>query len=94
MIAPVKLQRAQLGNTCPAQCWTMRIPLPDSDYVNLTHEHESSVQPMIAITLAEILQRSLGSRIPQFHTGIALPQNGSAFKTNGDVPKSTAASAG
>jgi len=90
-----QLYEAELGETKPEKCWTMRIPLSDSDYVNLTHERESSVQPMIAITsLAEILQRSLGSRTQQFHTGMALPKNGSAFKTNGGVPKSTAASAG
>jgi hypothetical protein len=87
-----RLFEAQLGDTCPAQSWTMRIPLSDSDYVNLTHERESSVQPMIAITsLAEILQRSLGSRIGQFQ--MAAAYKGPQVETNGSPSRAMTASA-
>jgi len=92
-----QLYEAHLGDTSLEKCWTMRIPLSDSDYVNLTHEREASVQPMIAVTsLAEILQRSLGSRIQHFRNCIGLPQNGSAFATDSDhsQPRAAVAAAG
>jgi UDP-GlcNAc:undecaprenyl-phosphate GlcNAc-1-phosphate transferase len=73
----------RLKDTSPGRCWEMRIALADSEYLNLTHERESSVQTMIAITsFAEILQRCLGARLHQFHTTLAFPQNGSRFKTD------------
>ncbi len=87
------LYEAQLRETSPEKCWTMRIPLSDSEYVNLTHQRESSVRTMMGITsLAEILQRSLASRIQQFHPEINLLKNGSDFTSQTEGSKSLAAS--
>jgi UDP-GlcNAc:undecaprenyl-phosphate GlcNAc-1-phosphate transferase len=71
----------QLKDTGPEKSWTMRISLSDSEYVNLTHERESSVQTMLAITsLADILQRCLGEQVHQFHPRVEFPLNGSKSK--------------
>ncbi len=84
---------AQLGDTVPQKSWTMRIPLSDSEYVNLTHQRESSVRTMMGITsLAEILQRSLASRLAQFRPETAIAQNGSGLKLDPEPSKSLAAS--
>lgn len=84
---------AQLSDATPQKCWTMHIPLSDSEYVNLTHERESTKRTMIAITsFAEIVQRSLASRIQQFQSGIDISENGFGHELSEDS-KSFATSA-
>jgi UDP-GlcNAc:undecaprenyl-phosphate/decaprenyl-phosphate GlcNAc-1-phosphate transferase len=85
------LYETQLKDTSAGKSWTIRISLSDSEYVNLTHERESSVQTMLAITsLAEILQRALGGRAAQSHTSVEFPLNGSDFKPHPEAAISLA----
>jgi UDP-GlcNAc:undecaprenyl-phosphate GlcNAc-1-phosphate transferase len=60
---------AQLSEANPGECWTMSIPLSDTEFVDLVHRRESSVRTMIATTsLADILERLLRPRIQQTQT--------------------------
>jgi UDP-GlcNAc:undecaprenyl-phosphate GlcNAc-1-phosphate transferase len=57
----------RLDDTTPGRSCTMRIPLSDSEHVNLTRDSEVSVRHMVAmISLVHVLQRVLGSRVQQF----------------------------
>jgi UDP-GlcNAc:undecaprenyl-phosphate GlcNAc-1-phosphate transferase len=41
-------------------CWTLRIPLSDREYLNLSYERKSSGEPVLLVTtLAEVLQSNL-----------------------------------
>jgi hypothetical protein len=56
----------RLDDTPPGRSCTMRIPLSDSEHVNLTRHSEVSVRHMVAmISLVHVLQRVLGSRVQQ-----------------------------
>lgn len=84
----------QLVNTTTDRCWTIHVPLSDSEYVNLTHQQESTKHSPIAITsIAEVLQRSLGPHIKEFQTNRAASQSSFGYEPHSEASSSVAASA-
>jgi UDP-GlcNAc:undecaprenyl-phosphate GlcNAc-1-phosphate transferase len=87
-----KQYKVQLSETLPEKCWTMHIPLSDSEFVDLTHQRDFTKNPVVAITtLAEILQRSLGSRLQQFQAGLDDTDNFLYGRRQPEGPRSMAA---
>lgn len=85
---------ASLSDTTADKCWTMHVPLSDSEYVDLTHQREPAKHSPIAVTsIAEILQRTLGSRIQEFQTTLETPQNGLQYELHPEGSGSMAVSA-
>ena len=86
---------AELRPAARNRCWTMHIPLSNSEYIDLTHPRDSSKHLNIALSsVAEILQRSLGSRVQQFQPICEVATNGFAEEAAAECVKSLAASAG
>ena len=60
-----RIYKAVLATVSPTECWSVRVPLNDLDYVNLFHELKASVDaPVLATPLAEVLHRTLAKRAP------------------------------
>lgn len=50
----------------PGPCavsWTMRVPLADSDWVNIGEGFDSAVEPSVIAPLANLLHRAIGARL-------------------------------
>jgi UDP-GlcNAc:undecaprenyl-phosphate/decaprenyl-phosphate GlcNAc-1-phosphate transferase len=89
-----RLYNARFRDTTRDRSWTIHIPLSNSEYVELTHQRESSKPLNIALSsVAEILQRSLASRVDQFRPIREVPSNGFGHEASADCAKSLAASA-
>jgi UDP-GlcNAc:undecaprenyl-phosphate GlcNAc-1-phosphate transferase len=66
----------QLRDATPERPWTMHIPLSDSEFVNFSHQRESCKHLNLALSsIAEILQRSVGSRIQEFQPAAEISHN-------------------
>jgi hypothetical protein len=84
-----RLYDAQFRDTTGDRCWSMHIPLSNSEYVDLTHQRESCKHLNIALSsIAEILQRSLGSRVQQCQTALELQKNGLRYEPQPEPVKS------
>jgi UDP-GlcNAc:undecaprenyl-phosphate GlcNAc-1-phosphate transferase len=53
----------RLGTVNPRDCWTLDVPLSDSEFVRIGHSTVSDVQPMVAGSFAALLHRSLGAKL-------------------------------
>lgn len=47
----------------PGNCWTVRIPLSSSDYVNVTREFGEEAQRTIVAPFADVLRNTLGAKL-------------------------------
>lgn len=89
-----RLYNARYRETTHDRSWTMHIPLSSSEYVDLTHQRGSSRHLNIALSsVAEILQRSLASRVDQFHPVREVASYGFEHDVSAECAKSFAASA-
>jgi len=54
-----------------SSCWMLRIPLSQTDYVNIGHEFGSGVEPMLLAGFAAVLRRVLEPKLPLLHDVLA-----------------------
>jgi len=49
-------------------CWTLRIPLSDTEFVEFAHDAATALNPVAMAPLADLLQRVLVPRLPSFQS--------------------------
>jgi UDP-GlcNAc:undecaprenyl-phosphate/decaprenyl-phosphate GlcNAc-1-phosphate transferase len=54
--------------------WRVEIPLPGSDYIHLTRECDNSAHQNTVASFADVLRRTLESKLPKFRTSIETPR--------------------
>ncbi len=52
------------------ECWTVHIPLSETEFVKLGHGFENAVPPMVVGPFAEVLRRVLEPKLPGFAAGV------------------------
>ncbi|HVX65313.1 MAG TPA: MraY family glycosyltransferase [Bryobacteraceae bacterium] len=54
----------------PSGCWMLRVPLSDTDYVNVGNDFGALVEPMFLARFASVLRTALEPRLPLFGGGL------------------------
>lgn len=59
-----RVYQERLGTADPRDCWTLDVPLSASEFVRVAHVIATDLQPMVAGSLAALLHRALGAKLP------------------------------
>jgi UDP-GlcNAc:undecaprenyl-phosphate GlcNAc-1-phosphate transferase len=63
-------QKYESGNDAATECfWNIRIPISESDYVALTRPFDTPVQTAVVAPFADVIRKTLESKIPGFTRG-------------------------
>ncbi len=58
----------------PADCWMLRVPLSDTDYVNIGNRFDATIEPMFLARFASVLRSSLEPKLPMLRGEAPAPQ--------------------
>jgi UDP-GlcNAc:undecaprenyl-phosphate GlcNAc-1-phosphate transferase len=65
--------RESLVPGASSDCWTIHIPLSETEFVDLGHSFHNTVPPMVIAPFADVLRRALEPKLPGFQAGV--PEN-------------------
>ena len=60
---------ARFGDAPPESCWTLRVPIAESEYVEFAREFHSLVQPMLTTHFVDLVHTRLQARLREVEQG-------------------------